>query len=55
MPGSSMAGTPAGASRAPLQLVLEGVTDYRAYASVRKLLLERLGVRSVQPVEFRRG
>jgi hypothetical protein len=50
-----LAGTPATASRAPLQLVLEGVTDYRAYASVRKLLVERLGVRSAQPVEFRRG
>jgi hypothetical protein len=50
-----LAGTQPGASQAPLRLVLEGVTDYRAYASVRKLLVERLGVRSAQPVEFRRG
>jgi hypothetical protein len=45
---------PAG-SGAPLRLVLEGVRDYRAYASVRRLLVERGGARGVSPVEFSRG
>jgi hypothetical protein len=48
-------GAPNGAGQAPLQLVLEGVTDYRAYASVRKLLVEKLGARSALPLEFRPG
>jgi hypothetical protein len=42
---------PAGGSAA-LRVVLEGVTDYRAYESVRRLLVERGGARSAQPVEF---
>jgi hypothetical protein len=42
-------------SSAPLRVVLEGVSDYRAYESVRRLLVGRGGARSVQPVEFRRG
>ena len=41
-------------SSAPLRVVLEGVEDYRAYESVRRLLLERGGARSAQPVEFTR-
>lgn len=38
-----------------LRLVLEGVSDYRAYDAVRRLLVERAGARSAQPVEFARG
>lgn len=41
-------------SSAPLRVVLEGVGDYRAYESVRRLLVERGGARSAQPVEFTR-
>ena len=37
------------------ELVLEGLNDYRALASVRRLLVEKLGARKVLPVEFRRG
>lgn len=36
-------------------LVLENVRDYRALASVRQLLVEKLGARKALPVEFRRG
>ena len=36
-------------------LVLENVRDYRALASVRRLLVEKLGARKALPVEFRRG
>jgi len=42
-------------SDAPLRVVLEGVTDYRAYDGVRQLLVGRGGARSVAPVEFSRG
>ncbi len=41
-------------SSAPLRVVLEGVGDYRAYESVRRLLVERGGARSAEPVEFTR-
>ena len=44
-----------GGGSTPLALVLEGVHDYRAYESVRKLLVERLGARSARPVEFPPG
>jgi hypothetical protein len=40
---------------AHVQLVLENVRDYRALASVRRLLVEKLGARRALPVEFRRG
>jgi hypothetical protein len=44
-----------GSSGATTELVLEGLNDYRALASVRRLLVEKLGARRVLPVEFRRG
>jgi hypothetical protein len=44
-----------GAGGATTELVLEGLNDYRALASVRRLLVEKLGARRVLPVEFRRG
>ena len=52
------AGWPPRATRDPpstAELVLEGVNDYRALASVRRLLVEQLGARKALPVEFRRG
>jgi hypothetical protein len=44
-----------GSSGSATELVLEGLNDYRALASVRRLLVEKLGARRVLPVEFRRG
>jgi len=43
------------ANGARVLLVLENVRDYRALASVRRLLVEKLGARKALPVEFRRG
>lgn len=37
------------------RVVLEGLTDYRALDSVRRLLVERLGARKALPVELTRG
>jgi hypothetical protein len=50
-----LASAPATGGSASLRLVLEGVTDYRAYDGVRRLLVERLGARSALPVEFEPG
>lgn len=44
-----------GEARATLRLVLEGVSDYRALESIRRLLLERLGAQRALPVEFSQG
>jgi hypothetical protein len=45
----------AAAGAATQRLVLEGVQDYRALDSVRKLLVEKLGARKALPVELSRG
>jgi hypothetical protein len=37
------------------RLILEGVADYRALDSVRRLLVEQLGARRALPVELQRG
>ena len=50
-----LASAPEPGTGARVLLVLENVRDYRALASVRRLLVEKLGARRALPVEFRRG
>jgi hypothetical protein len=47
---------PAGETRGyRLRLVIEELEDFRAYASLRRTLIEQVGVRSALPVEMERG
>jgi hypothetical protein len=50
-----LASSGASASGATQRLVLEGLADYRALDSIRRLLVERLGARKALPVELSRG